>query len=82
MSHFNRPGITEIMNSKYFFAFTFLTSFSYYLQYLSELYTDVLNVVLEGSLSEMFYSGLTLYFVTNRVTFCHFFQCEFLHFIK
>ena len=39
----------------------------------------VFKVLLGGSLSQNFYLGLTFDF---QVTFCHFLQCNFLHFIK
>ena len=47
-----------------------------------KLSVNLPEVVLEGSMSQIFDIGPSFYYVKNRVTFYHFFQFQFLHFIK
>ena len=43
----------------------------------------ILEVLVEGRVSQNIYLGPSFHFMTKkRVTFCHFFQYKFLHFIK
>ena len=42
----------------------------------------VLKVLLEGTVSQIFYLGLSFYFIKKRVTFCYFSKLFFLDCIK